>query len=298
MLLNLTMKIYYIIIVFVIISIISYLKISLIYNPLKASEDKYNKFYQKIFKLAESDAHVVNTFVKTIDNIQLDTLYLKNSDSDICVIFFHGNAGNLAMRFDMIKFIYNFASVLIFDYRTYGKSGGSLLFISDDKLQLDANTIWEYATTNLKYPPNKISLFGESIGSSIALALGAKLSKTLNPSLYPHSVVLNAPFYSLKSMVRIVFDKLRIGFVGHVIENLFGTEYKSDIQIQYINHITKIIIAHSPRDEIVPYKESQKLFQLISSTHPKVKFVNISGTHNNLYLTDPYIYALSDLYQF
>lgn len=270
----------------------------MIYNPLKASEDKYNKFYQKIYKLAESDDHVINTFVKTSDNISLDTLYLKNSDSDICVIFFHGNAGNLAMRYDMIKFIYNFASVLVFDYRSYGKSDGSLLFISDNNLQLDGDTIWAYATTTLKYPPNKISLFGESLGCSIVLSLGAKLSKTLNPILYPHSIVLNAPFYSLESMIRVVFDKLRIGFIGYVLSTLYGTEYKSDTQIQYINHITKIIIAHSPRDEIVPYKESQKLYQLIVGTHPKTKFVNISGTHNNLYLTDTYIYALSDLYQF
>lgn len=292
------MKIYHIVILIaIIISVLSYLKNSLIYNPIKASEEKYNNFYQKIYRLVESKDHVINTFVKTSDNILLDTLYLKNPDSDVCVIFFHGNTGNLSMRFDMIKFIYNSASVLIFDYRSYGKSSGSLLFISDNNLQVDADAIWSYVQTDLKYTPNKISLFGESLGCSIAISLGAKLSKTLNSELYPHSIVLNSPFYSLTSMIKIIFNKLRIEFAGCLLSAIYGAEYKSNVQIQYINHITKIIIAHSPRDERIPYKESQKLYNLISSTHPNAKFITISGTHDNLWLTDPYIYALSELYQ-
>lgn len=292
------MKIYHIVIlVAIIISILSYLKNSLIYNPIKASDEKYNNFYRRIYELVESPDHVVNTFIKTSDNILIDTLYLKNPDSDVCVIFFHGNAGNLAMRFDMIKFIYTSASVLVFDYRSYGKSSGSLLFVSDNNLQADTDAVWSYVRTNLKYPPNKISLFGESIGCSLALSLGAKLSKTLNSELYPHSIVLNSPFYSLESMIKIVFNKLKIGFMGYMLSTIYGAEYQSNMQIQYINHITKIIISHSPRDEIIPYKESQKLYNLISSTHPNAKFITISGTHNNLCLTDTYIYALSELYQ-
>jgi hypothetical protein len=277
---------------------LSYFKNSLIYHPHKALNEKYERFYQKISALVtESSGHYINEFIETSDHVMIDTLYLKNPDSEICVIFFHGNAGNLAMRYDMIKFIYNFASVLIFDYRSYGRSQGCLLFVSDKKLQLDAKAVWTYATKTLNYLPSKISLFGESLGSAIVLGLVANLSQTLNSDVYPHSIVLNSPFYSLRSMIRVIFDKLRMGPIGYVPSIIYGTEYKSDLNIQYINHITKIIIAHSPWDEIVPYKEGYKLYQLIAPTHPHIKFIKISGTHNNINLTDAYIYALADLYQ-
>jgi fermentation-respiration switch protein FrsA (DUF1100 family) len=292
------MKIHYIIIIIGILSVLSYLKNSLIYHPSKADNDKYDRFYQKVYTLAtEAGGKAIIEFVQTSDGLLIDTLYMKNPDSDILVIFFHGNAGNLAMRYDMLKFIYNFASVLIFDYRSYGKSQGSLFFMSGKSLQSDALAVWSHAIKFLNYLPSKISLFGESLGCAVALELVANLSQTLNPLVYPHSIILNSPFYSLKSMIRIIFDKLRMGLIGGLPAMVYGTEYKSDLNIQYVNHITKIIIAHSPWDEIVPYKEGQKLYQLVAPNHPNVKFIKISGTHNNLNLTDGYIYALADLYQ-
>ncbi len=279
------------------IVIIFYLKNPFLYHPHAAFDEKYDRFYQKIYQLAESEDHVSNFFVRTSDNIMLDTLYLKNSDTDICIIFFHGNAGNLAMRYDMIKFLYNFGSVIIFDYRSFGRSNGDIMSLSESSLLIDASTIWTHVTTDLKYQPNRTALFGESLGCSIALSLAAKLSKTLDSAQYPHSLILNSPFYSLSSIMRAMFSKLKIGFVGNFLSVIHGYEYRSDIHIQYINHLTKIVIAHSPRDEIVPYKEGQNLYKLAALTHPDTKFVNILGTHNNLCLTDSYIYALSDLFQ-
>ena len=117
---------------------------------------------------------------------------MENPDSDICTIFFHGEDGNISMRYDMIKFLYTFTSVIAFDYRSYGKSTGT--YLSEDTFVTDAMTIWTYSKTKLNYHPQKISLFGESIGSSIALLLATKLSLISNYNMYPHSVVLNSSF--------------------------------------------------------------------------------------------------------
>jgi hypothetical protein len=97
-------------------------------------------------------------------------------------------------------------------------------------------------------------------------------------------------------MIESMFEKLNIPIMGSLISLLMGNEYQSDEWIQYINYNTKILISHSPGDEIIPYKEGKKLFDLISKTHHQVKFINIAGTHNNLGLTDNYIYSLSDLF--
>lgn len=267
------------------------------YFPHKACHDKYHKFYKKIYQLTESPENIVNTLIKTIDGIYLDTLYLKNDDKDTCIIYFHGHIGNLSMRYDMIKFLYNFGSVIIFDYRAYGKSTGSSFGITEKTMLTDAQTLWSHVENVLHYKPNKISLFGESLGCSIALLLATNLSKTLDDDQYPHSIILNSPFYSLHSFIKVFFQKIQLNPLGNILSSLYGYEYKSDTYIQYINHVTKIIITHSPRDEIVPYKEGYNLYKLISDIHPHVKFINVLGTHNNLCLTDTYIYALSDLFQ-
>lgn len=280
----------------VIFIVLIYIKGIMLYRPKPELPEKYDRFYQKLLQLTESKKYIINNMVQTSDGIMLDTVYVKNPDSNKCIIFFHGNTGNLSMRFDMIKFLYNYASVIIFDYRAFGKSGGSHSNLSSNGLQLDAESIWNYAINILNIEPKNISFFGESLGCSVAILLASNLSKKMDSKYYPDSLILNAPFYSLASMIELMFTQVNIGFIGKVLSYIVADEYKSSEWIKYINHKTKIIIAHSPRDEIVPYQEGWNLFNCIADTHRNSKFINITGTHNNSGLTDNYIYALADLF--
>jgi len=283
-------------IVGIILVILGEVKKTMLYHPIEANPDKYRRFYEKLVKdLTGSHELVENTILETDDNLQLDTVFVKNNSMDKCILFFHGNAGNISVRFDMIKFLYNFGSVVIFDYRAYGKSSGTMANLSCHGLQSDAMAVWNYATKKLGYKPNQIVLFGESLGCSIAIWLSSVQSRTLNSDNYPHSMILNSPFYSLSSMIEVTFDRVNLGIMGKFFTLLFGNEYRSDDWIKYTNFDMKIIIARSRWDELIPYTEGDNLFKLIQSTHPNVKLININGTHNNLQLTNEYIYGLSDM---
>lgn len=255
--------------------------------------EKYRKFFDKLSRLTHP-SNIINHFIKTHDNVTLDVVQIKNPDSDKYIIFSHGNAGNLSMRFDIIKFLYNYASIIIFDYRCYGRSSNTSN-LSSEGLLIDTESVWNFVTTNLKINPNKVCLFGESLGCSIIIGLSAKLSK-LSHEFYPHSIVLNSPFYSLSDMIQNMFDKINIGLVGRIVNLILNKEYESNEWIQFINHRTKIIIAHSINDEIIPYSQGRRLYKSIAHIHPKIKFIDIDGTHNNLGLTDKYIYELSELF--
>lgn len=290
-------KIILLAIIFLIIMVlVFYTKNAIMYLPVPATRDKYERFFSKLSHLVEDKKDIINSFVKTSDGILLDTIYVRNPDSSRCIIFFHGNAGNIAMRFDMIKFLYNYASIVIFDYRSFGKSGGDNNQLSSKSMQKDAEAIWNYTLCKLGYPAECISLFGESLGCAIIIQFAAELSKKMNHNVYPHSLILNSPFYSLASMIEHNFGKINIKFLGKILTYIVGHDYQSNEFIKFINHKTKIIIAHSPRDEVVPYKEGWKLYTSVSQTNKNIKFVNITGTHNNLGLTDNYIYSLSDLF--
>lgn len=290
-------KIILLAIIFLVITVlIFYAKNAILYLPMSATRDKYDRFFSKLFSLVENQNYIISSFVKTVDGALLDTVYIKNPDSSKCIIFFHGNAGNITMRFDMIKFLYNYASIVIFDYRSFGKSSGDNNQLSSKSMQKDAEAIWNYTRHNLGYCAEHISLFGESLGCAVIIQFAAELSKKMNHTIYPHSLILNSPFYSLTSMIEHTFGKINIKFLGKILSYIVGRDYQSNEFIKFINHKTKIIIAHSPKDEIVPYKEGWNLYTSVSQINKNIKFVNITGTHNNLGLTDNYIYSLSDLF--
>lgn len=283
----------------IITMIIIYLKMIVIYHPHPPKIDKYNRFFDRIMKLVSEKNYAEVKYIETPDNFLLDSLYLKNPDSDKCIIFFHGNAGNISMRYEMIKFLYNYSSVFIFDYRAYGRSSGDDIDLSCNALQIDSVTIWNYVTFHLGYKPNKISLLGESLGCSLAIYLAAEVSKTHNNQNYPHALILNSPFYSLESMTVTIFNNIGLNLLGFFLSQITSTEYKSAEWINYVNYQTKIIIAHSPTDEVIPYTEANKLFSNLKknhSNHENIKFITITGTHNNLGLTDEYIYSLAELF--
>ncbi|MEM0353979.1 MAG: alpha/beta hydrolase [Thermoplasmata archaeon] len=288
----------YIIFVAILLStftILYYAKNKIIHHPLPPDPEKYERFYQKILLLVGSKNNFNNFYVRTKDNVWLDTIYIKNPETDRCIIFFHGNEGNLTTRFELVKFLYNYASVVIFDYRSYGISTGTVL-LSDSFFREDAISIWEFTVYHLKFKPNNISFFGESFGCSIAIYLAAVLGSTMDSRYSPHSLICNAPLCSTRAIIESNFNRLNFGFFGKIISLLFGSNYQTIKLVKYISYHTKIIIAHSPNDEIVPYTEGLDLYREIIRVHKNSVFVNITGTHNNLGLTDQYIYLLADLF--
>ena len=63
--------------------------------------------------------------LKTKDSVNLSAWYVPARDES-GLLFCHGNAGNISHRLDSIRIFHDLGlSVLIFDYRGYGKSKGS-----------------------------------------------------------------------------------------------------------------------------------------------------------------------------
>ncbi|AFX92801.1 peptidase S9 [Acanthamoeba polyphaga mimivirus] len=285
-----------IIIILVIIAIV-YIKHDTLYKPYKPVTKKYIKFINNITHLAELPQDVIKTFVKTSDDQHLDTFYVRNRDSNKCIIYLHGNTGNISMRYDIVKFLHNYASVVIFDYRSFGRSSGNKHDLNSEKLNIDAMSIWLYVINILKYHPNDISIYGESLGCSVAIKLVAEITQKFDIHYHPHSLILVSPFFSLSSMIEYDADKLGIKYIGKMVSKFLGNEYQSQKMIPFVSYFTKIIVAHSQNDDIIPYSQGKKLYQIINETHPNVKFIDLMGTHNKLELTDHYIYTLADLFE-
>lgn len=89
------------------------------------------------------------------------------------LLYFHGNALNIGANvFAASGFYRGGFSVLLIDYRGYGRSEGS--FPNETRVYEDAATAWNYLTQEKQVPPNQIYIYGHSLGGAIAIDLAVK----------------------------------------------------------------------------------------------------------------------------
>lgn len=278
-------------VIVIVIFLFKYASNKLLYHPYKAKYDTYSTFYKKLYKLTDNPRRIHVKKIK-INDIDSDFVYVQNPESDQTILYFHGNAGNISHRFDSIKFLYNYASVIMYDYRSYGRSDGRSSSLSFDVLTSDAYAVWEYAVEKIGVDPKKMSFFGNSLGCSIAIFLASILDKKQSP----RSVILHSPFYSISSTVKSTLRKNYLGALGIFASLFYLGQYQSDKWIQNIDPDTNIVIAHSRADEIIDYDDAIKLYETACHSNTNVRFIEIKGGHNNSIITDEYIYAMAQLF--
>lgn len=199
-------------------------------------------------------------FLDSPDGARLNAIHFKIEKPKGLILYFHGNAGDLS-RWGQIasSFVDLQYDVLIMDYRGYGKSTGKL---SEEALYEDAQLFYEYALSS--YAKEKITIYGRSLGASIATHLA---SNNISAKL-----ILETPFYSLLDVAQDRFPFLPMKQV---------LKYKMD-SFKYIEKVkVPIRIFHGTADNVVSYESGKKLFEAIPSTDKKMYTVE-NGNHNNL----------------
>jgi len=205
----------------------------------------------------------------TADHETIHGWYVPARNERAVLLFCHGNAGNISHRLDMLRILNSLGlSVLLFDYRGYGKSTGRP---SEHGTYRDVETAWEYLTHGKDVPPHKIIAFGESIGCAVAIELALRRRVGC--------LVLLAGFTSLPELGQQLYPWLPVKLLAKY-------RYAS---IEKISSITcpKLII-HSPEDEIVPFQHGRALFERAGA--PK-EFLEIRGGHNEGFLVSGHVFT-------
>ncbi|NCA73189.1 MAG: alpha/beta hydrolase [Sphingobacteriia bacterium] len=185
------------------------------------------------------------------------------------LLFFHGNAGNISHRGDSIAILQRLGlSVLIIDYRGYGRSGGRP---SEAGLYLDAQAAWDHLIDDRRIAPERIILFGRSLGAGVAADLAARVR--------PAGVILEAGFSSARDMARHLYP---------VLHHVLLMRYDFDAAARLGQVRAPVLILHSQGDEIVPDALGRRLFA--AASEPK-RFVTLRGGHNDGFLASQPDYA-------
>ena len=183
-----------------------------------------------------------------------------NQSNGKVILYLHGNGINIganithASRFSQLGF-----SVLLIDYRGYGRSQGR--FPNEKRVCEDAAITWNYLVQQRKIAPSQIFIYGHSLGGAIAIDLAIKQPNAAG-------LIVESSFTSIRQVVahRNIF---RIFPVDLILTQRFDSIQK-----------VPVLIIHGVSDVTIPAFMSEELYD--AAPEPK-KLLLVSGAgHNNV----------------
>jgi uncharacterized protein len=196
--------------------------------------------------------------LKTEDGEQLQAWFVPREKARAAVILFHGNAGNISHRLEYLAMFHRMGlATLIFDYRGYGRSTGKP---SEEGLHRDAEAAWKFLVGERGIPADRIVLFGESLGGAVAARLAAQER--------PAALILASVFTSVPELGGDLYPWLPVKWLARM---------RYDTRAALKGVTCPVLVAHSPEDEIVPYRHGRVLFE--AAPQPKA-FLELAGGHN------------------
>lgn len=168
------------------------------------------------------------------------------------LVYFHGNGGSLAHRRERVRRLTaEGRGLLIVTYRGYPGSSGRP---SEAGLRLDAEAAYRFLA---RYEPGRVVVYGESLGSGVAVRLASE---------HPvGGVVLDAPFTSVADVAGPLFWFAPVGW-------LLRDEFRSIDRIAQIR--APLLVLHGEADGLIPIALGRRLFA--AAREPK-RFAALPG---------------------
>lgn len=197
-------------------------------------------------------------WLKTSDGVSLHAWWVERKGSPVATLFLHGNAGNLTHRGAALREIRDAgSSVLLLDYRGYGKSEGSP---SESGLYRDAEAGYQWLVAR-GYAGSRIVIHGESLGTAVAVDLASRHAC--------RALVLEAPFPSARAVAAVVLPG-----IGPSL--MWGFDSKGKIgKVR-----APVLVIHGDADEVIDIQLGRDLFA--AANEPKSMWVLPGGGHNNI----------------
>ena len=162
------------------------------------------------------------------------------------MLAFHGNA-------DLARWLVPWATtaartagicVMLPEYRGYDGLTGSPSYEASAR---DARAALEYARDTLGVSPDRLVLFGYSLGSAIAAELATRVR--------PRALVLQSPFSSTQAMAaRMYVPGLRLFF-----DLIARVHYNTLARVRSLQ--ASVWVAHGDRDRVVPFQMGRQVFE-------------------------------------
>lgn len=184
-------------------------------------------------------------------------------DNAKVLLYLHGNGINIganiahAYRFYQLGF-----SVLIMDYRGYGRSEGG--FPTESRVYQDAAFAWDYLVKKREIQPSQIFIYGHSLGGAIAIDLAVKHPEAAG-------LIVESSFSSIREIV-----EHQRRFWMFPVDLILNQRFDSITKVRSLQ--MPVLFIHGTADLMVPAAMSQLLYA--AAPEPK-QLVLIPGAGHN-----------------
>lgn len=185
----------------------------------------------------------VDIDLETADGVPIHGWWWNAGAEAPAVLFFHGNAGNIASRVGTAEgLVARGVSVFLLEYRGYGRSQGRP---SEEGIVLDGRAGLDWVSQEVG-GAGRVVLHGRSLGAFVAAEVGSRTGVA--------GIILESAFTSLEDMAaaaypfipRFLLRRLR----GHY-DNLAAVE-RGD---------TPVLVVHGTADRLVPTRMGEALLE-------------------------------------
>jgi fermentation-respiration switch protein FrsA (DUF1100 family) len=195
--------------------------------------------------------------LRASDGEQLIAWHVPAQGDKPVVIYFQGNGGGLNLRAQRFaKLTSDGTGILALNYRGYGGSGGSP---SEAGIIRDALAAHDFAAAH--YPSDRIVLWGESLGTGVAVALASEKPVA--------RVLLESPYSSIADVAASIYWFVPVRW-------LMKDTFRSDERIAKVT--APVLVVHGVRDTVVPIRFGERLYELIRA--PK-RFLRLPNAGHN-----------------
>ena len=197
-----------------------------------------------------------DAWFRSPDGTCLHGWYVPHENPRAVVLYCHGNSGNLSHRAGVLRTLHDEVgvSVLIFDYRGYGRSHGRP---GEEGILADARAARAWLARRAGVDEQDIVLLGHALGTGVAVDLAARDGA--------RALVLESAFTSVPDVGASYFPRLPIRLVTR-------TELDSYHKIR--RYRGPLLQSHGERDTIVPYRLGRRLYR--AANEPK-EFITLPG---------------------
>jgi abhydrolase domain-containing protein 17 len=186
---------------------------------------------------------------------KISAKFFKNATADFTILYSHGNADDINVLSPYFQELSNEGfNVFAYEYRGYGKSEGKP---SEQNAYEDAETAYNYLINEQQISPEKIIIFGHSLGGAVAIDLASRKNCG---GLIAESTFVTA-FRVLTQISIYPFDK-----------------FQSISKIKNVN--CPVLIIHGKRDRVTPFWHGERLFEV--ANEPKSNYWIDEAGHNDV----------------
>ncbi len=205
--------------------------------------------------------------LQTPDGSRVLAWYAPAKPGQPTLLYFHGNAGSLETRIERIrKYMARGLGVFMMTYRGFGGSSGEP---SEAANVADARLAYDTLTERLGIAPADIIVYGESLGTSVAVQVAGAREVA--------GIVLDAPYTSMVDLAALHHP--------WIPGRWFMTDrYETRRHIKAVT--APLLILHGEIDDIVPVTMGREIFNLANA--PKTIKTFQGAGHADHYLFGSY----------